>query len=136
MASFVVDRDRERSRQVKIKQREGYLDCWPIWARVEMCDATRSTQRDFCRRQQIVYHFRFLRLAASTSTSKLTYRSFFIFWPIRSRPANQLFFVYGDASDSICQLPHVKKPLCRGRLLHRGRGCHIALDVAGRAWRF
>ena len=83
-----------------------------------MCDATRSTQRNCCRLQQIVYHFRFLRLAASTSTSKLTYRSFIIFWPIRSRPANQLFFVYGDASDSICQLPHAKKPFCRGRLLH------------------
>ena len=53
-----------------------------------MRDATRSTQRDFCRLLQIVYHFASLRLAASTS--KLTCRSFSFFGRF-----------YGDASGSI-----------------------------------
>ena len=30
---------------------------------------------------------------------------FFIFWLIRSRPANQLFLVFGEANGSICQVP-------------------------------
>ena len=92
-----------------------------------MYDATRSTQRDFCRLQQIVHHFRFLRLPASTS--KLTCRSFSFFWSIRSRPADQLFLVYGDASGSIKILSTSPR---RSSLLQRtssarGRGCHIAL---------
>ena len=45
---------------------------------------------------------------------------FFIFFrPIRSRPANQQFLVYGDASGCISvNFLADKKPFCRGRLLH------------------
>ena len=35
-----------------------------------------------------------------------------------SRPANQLFLIYGDASGSISQLPSGQEAFCRGRLLH------------------
>ena len=101
-----------------------------------MYAATRSTQRDFCHlhAQQIVHHFRFLRLAASTS--KLTCTVFFIFfWPIRSRPANQLFLVYGDASGSICQLLRGQKALlqrtssARTRTPHCSRCCGLRLEI-------
>ena len=87
-----------------------------------MYDVTQSTQHDFCWLQQIVHHFCFLRSRLAASPSKLTYRSFLFCWPIRSRPANQLFLVYGDASCSVCQPsprgPDNRKPFCRGHLLH------------------
>ena len=129
---------RERSRWVKIKQRKGDLDCWQrLWAgiqaRLKKCDATRSTQRNFCRLQQIVHHFRFLRLAASTS--KLTRRSFSFFWPICSRPANQLFLVTAMPVTVSVNFPAYKKPFLQRGSSARGRGCHIALSVAGCSWR-
>ena len=44
---------------------------------------------------------------------------FLFFWLIRSRPANQLFLVYGEANGSICQVPRGQEAFfCRGRLLH------------------
>ena len=105
-------RPQERSRKVKIKQSALGRRSW-LWPRLLSRDpgawrdvprSSRSMQRDFCRLQQIVHHIRFLRLPASTS--KLTYRSFLFFWLIRSRPANQLFLVNGEANGSIiCQVP-------------------------------
>ena len=131
---------RERSRRVKIKQREGDLDCWPrLWAaiqaRVEMCAATRSTERDFCRLQHIVHHFRFLRLAASTS--KLTRRSFSSFWPIRSCPALiSCFSSTAMPEAESVNFPADKKPFCRGRLLHvdgDATCCGLRLEIT-RLW--
>ena len=56
-----------------------------------------------------------LRLAASIS--KLTCTVFFIFFLAdHSRPANQLFLVFGDAVS--VNFPADKKPFCRGRLQH------------------
>ena len=60
----------------------------------------------------------FSLLATCCSNFETDMLVFFVFWPIRSRPANQLFLVYGDASGSICQLPRGQKAFCRGRLLH------------------
>ena len=84
-----------------------------------MCDATRSTERDFCRLQHIVHHFRFLGLAASTS--KLTCRYFSFFWPIRSCPALISCFSSTYTAMPVAEsvnFPADKKPFCRGRLLH------------------
>ena len=58
---------------------------------------------------------------------------FLFFWPIRSRPANQLFLVYGDAS--CCQLPRGQEAFLQRTSSARGRGCRVALGVAGCAWR-
>ena len=82
-----------------------------------MCDATRSTQRDFCRLQQIVHHFHFLRLAASIS--KLTYRSFFFFF-CRFVLA-QLISCFSSTEIPVAvsvNFPAEKKPFCRSHLLH------------------
>ena len=98
MASCVVNRDRERpqgSRQVKIKQREGDLDCLP-----RLLCRDPGAHRDVRR------------------------YSLFFFWLIHSRPANQQFLVYGDASCS--QLPRRQEAFLQRTSSSRGRGCHIA----------
>ena len=118
-------RSRERSRKVKIKQRAYGRRSWLLTQAFEprsRCVKRCATLLNRCNaisvgcsKSCITFAF-FLRLPASTS--KLTYRSFLFFWPIRSRPANQLFLVYGEASGSICQVPCGQEPFCRGRLLH------------------
>ena len=95
-----------------------------------MCDATRSTERDFCRLQRIVHHFRFLRLAASTS--KLTCRSFSFFLADSFLPsANQLFLVYGDASGRICLLPRGQEAFLQRMSSPRERGGHVLRVALG-----
>ena len=89
-----------------------------------------------CRLQKIVHLFCSLRLAAATS--KVIISVFYIFWPIRSCPANQLFLVCGDASGSICQLPRRQKAFfaeevfCTWTMMPLW---HFAIGVAGCAWR-
>ena len=82
-----------------------------------MCDATRSTQRDFCRLQQIVDHFRFLRLAASTS--KLDMSVFFYFFGLFVL-AQPISCFSSTVMPVAVNFPADKKPVCRGRLLHVG----------------
>ena len=141
-SSIAIAREKSTSTsEVKIKQRAGGLGCWPRLLSCDpgACGDVRSNSIDgthfLSAAHQIVQYFRFLRLAASTS--KLTYWSFLFFWPIRFRPANQLFriLVYGDASGSICQLPRGQDSFLQRTASAGGRGCHIALGVAGCAWR-
>ena len=96
-----------------------------------MCDATRSTERDFCRLQHIVHHFRFLRLAASTS--KLTCRFFSFFWPIRSCPALISCFSSTYTAMPVAESVNfpADKKLFAGTSSARGRGCHVLRVALG-----
>ena len=102
-SSIAITRELEKSTSKSSKGKEILTVDPGFWAtiqaRVEMCDATRSTQRHFCLLQQIVRHFPSLRLAASTS--KLICRSFSLFLADSFSPSSQLFLVYSDASGSI-----------------------------------
>ena len=100
---------RERSRRVKIKQREGDLDCWP---RLLSRD---PGARRYVRRYSIdgtrflsaaTHRASFSLLATCCFNFETDMSVFFIFLADSFLPsANQLFLVYGDASGRVCQLP-------------------------------
>ena len=103
---------RERSRLVKNKQREGDLDCW-----LRLLSRDPGAPRDV--RRYSIDAPRFLLAAANRASISLLATCCFNFETniirssFRSRPANQLFLVHGDASGSIIlsvNFPADKKP--------------------------
>ena len=100
-----------------------------------------------CATQYSINATRFLSAAGNRASYSLLATScfnfetdisvFFLFiWLIRSRPANQLFLVYGEANGSICQVPRGQEAFfaddvfcTRTRMPPCSRCCGLHLEI-------